>query len=103
MAVNIEKGGRSMNYFKSRNIKKSKKNPKSRKHVWKRLLSMVLCAALILGIQPVPQPALAASTYTAAITVDTSDARYYYKDYVEFSETYKKQTLRVVVYLRDYP
>lgn len=92
-----------MNYFKSRNIKKSKKNPKSRKHVWKRLLSMVLCAALILGIQPVPQPALAASTYTAAITVDTSDARYYYKDYVEFSETYKKQTLRVVVYLRDYP
>ena len=79
-----------MNYFKSRNIKKSKKNPKSRKHVWKRLLSMVLCAALILGIQPVPQPALAASTYTAAIKVATSDARYYYKDYVEFSETYKK-------------
>lgn len=90
-AANIEKGGRSMNYFKSRNIKKSKKNPKSRKHVWKRLLSMVLCAALILGIQPVPQPALAANTYSdAAIKVDTSDARYYYKPYVDFSEIYNK-------------
>lgn len=79
-----------MNYFKSRNIQKSKKIKKSRKYVWKRLLSMVLCAALILGIQPVPQPALAASTYTAAITVDTSDARYYYKPYVEFEKIYNK-------------
>ena len=68
-----------MNYFKSRNIQKSKKIKKSRKYVWKRLLSMVLCAALILGIQPVPQPALAASAYTAAIEARTSDARYYYK------------------------
>ena len=61
------------------NYDKNKNNHKSMKNRWKKFLSLFLCAALILGIQPVPHPALAASTYSdAAITVDTSAARYYY-------------------------
>ena len=69
----MRKGDKSMNYDKNKN------NHKSMKNRWKKFLSLFLCAALILGIQPVPHPALAASTYSdAAITVDTSAARYYY-------------------------
>ncbi len=61
------------------NYDKNKNNHKSMKNRWKKFLSLFLCAALILGIQPVPHPALAASAYSdAAITVDTSAARYYY-------------------------
>ncbi len=68
-----------MYHIKSKNNQKSKKNRKCRKNDWKQLLSLVLCVTLILGIQPYPQTALAASTYSdAAITVDTSAARYYY-------------------------
>ncbi len=81
------------------NHSKNKRNHKSMKNYWRQLLSLVLCAALILGMQPVQNSALAASTYSgAAITVDISAARYYYSDGNsdnpgDFGSTGEKQSL----------
>ena len=62
------------------NHDKSKDNQKSRKNYCKKLLSLILCAALILGIWPVPHSAQAAVTTetSAKIVVNTSAARYYH-------------------------
>ena len=52
------------------------KRKKERKHFCKRLLSVILCAALLSGILPHPWQVQAAGTaYNASITVNTSNAR----------------------------
>ena len=62
------------------NHDKRKNNHKNRKNHWKQLLSLILCAALILGIWPVPRSVQGAGTTetSAKIVVDKSTAKYYY-------------------------